>query len=166
MHTLGLHEHGYRGNEPLEEERRTISSADFGEVVREIVSDIGSQAWDRSVLDRDLFDSHFYLWEDGSGAEDPRQSLTEIVADDRQLTRLLEAYSQRSMGVRDGFDGKSLGESPPRLRVRLLENFELIEDAKGRAGRLLEASSKWLSDADRTLLEAFITFYAEDEVAR
>ncbi len=54
-----------------------------------------------------------------------------------------------------------LKESTPQLRVRLLEKFELVEDARGRAVVLLDASPEWLSDTDRRLLKAFVTFYAE-----
>lgn len=161
VHALGRDEHGYRERAPLEDQHRKISAADFGEVERAIVTDIERQARDRSVLDRDLFDRFFYQWEAVSGAEDPKESLAEMIGDDRLLARLLDAYARRSDGVHFGTVEESLAKSPSQLRVQLLENFGLIGDARGRAVVLLEASPEWLSDEDRTLLQAFITFHGE-----
>ena len=156
-------EHGYRGSEQLPELHRTLSSEDFDEVVQEVVAGIEQQAQDHSTLERDLFDQYFYLWEDVSGLEAPKEHLADMVDDDALFVRLLVAYVSKSDSAHYGPVEESLRQDPPTLRVQILENFGLAEKAATQAKALLSGSPAWLSDEDRALLEAFVNRYSENE---
>jgi hypothetical protein len=156
-------EHGYRGGEQLPEQFRAVSSEDFGEVVQEVVAGIEKQAQDNSIFERNHFDQYFYLWEDACGLEVPKEHLADMVNDDALFVQLLVAYATKSDGAHYGSVEESLRVDPPTLRVQLLENFALVENATMRARALLSGSPAWLSDDVRTLLEAFINRYSENE---
>jgi hypothetical protein len=101
-----------------------------------------------------------YLWEDISGPGPPRDYLSTIVREDRTLVRLLKAYSERSDPAYFGFVAADWEKTPPILRVQLLENFELSDEARASALAIREASPTWLSDEAVKLLDAFLQSYS------
>lgn len=164
IRTLGG-EHGwYRDNRTLPEEYRTLSPRDFHEVLSAAVRDIEEQARSGSLLRNDLFNEYLYLWKYAAGDEAPREYLGSVIVTERGLPELLLAYVMRTNLAFEGWTKwrPEAGERP-ELRVQLLEDLRLVEEAEARAEELLGGRPEGLSDQDRILLQAFVNHYASDE---
>jgi hypothetical protein len=61
-----------------------------------------------------------------------------------------------------GWLREPLSQNPPKLRIQMLEQYGLVDEATRRAQALLGRSPDWLSD-ERTLVEAFVNYSAENE---
>ena len=159
MRSLGM-EHGYREQTKAPEELRTLTAEDFREVEEAVAESIRSQAKDEKLLARDVFDQYLYLWEDISGSGPPRDYLSAVVSKDQTLVRLLQAYSERSDPAFFGFVAADQDKTPPILRVQLLDNFGLTEEARTAALAIKEASYTWMDDDEEKLLDAFLQSYS------
>jgi hypothetical protein len=158
MRSLGM-EHGYLGRAEQPEEYRTLSVEDFREVEERVAESIRIQAHDGTLLDKDVFDQYIYLWEDISESRPPRDFLFSLVRDDESLVRLLKAYGERSDAAFYGSVAADLEKTPAQLRVQLIENFGLTNEARDTAFALTESPAAWISEEEMNLLTAFVRSY-------
>ncbi len=133
IRTLGG-EHGwYRDSRTLPEESRTLSPRDFSEVLSAAVRDIEEQAESGSLLGNDLFNEYLYLWKYAAGDEGPREYLQMVIVSERGLPELLLAYVTSTNLAFEGWTGWPEAGERPELRVQLLEDFCLVDEAKALA---------------------------------
>jgi hypothetical protein len=158
MRSLGM-EHGYLGRAEQPEEYRTLSVEDFREVEERVAESIRIQAHDGTLLDKDVFDQYIYLWKDISESRPPRDFLFSLVRDDESLVRLLKAYGERSDSAFYGSVAADLEKTPAQLRVQLIENFGLTNEARDTAFALTESPAAWISEEEMNLLTAFVRSY-------
>jgi cytosine/adenosine deaminase-related metal-dependent hydrolase len=160
------HEHGwYRGQASLPKDYRTLYPDDLQEVLDRVSAGIAEEASSGMLLDRELFNEYLYLWKYAEGDEGPAAYLAEVLEQERGVARIAEAYASRSSTALDGWVAEYMRRRDGGLRIHLLEDFGLLEDALDKARRLLVEQPGWLDGDHRWLLEAFVRQY-ESETER
>ena len=123
------------------------------------MQDIEEKAQAGSLLSSDLFNEYLYLRKYARGDEGPREYLVSVIGTEQGLSELLRSYITKTSLVFEGWIEKPEAGEHSELRVQPLEDFGLVDEARARAEGLLHEHPEWLSDNDRRLLRAFISYY-------
>lgn len=130
------------------------------------MQDIEEQSRSESLMDRNLFDEYLYLWKFAAEDEGPKEYLESVVAAEQGLPNLLLTYTTKTSSAFGGWVQEPRVGEDSELRVRLLEVFDLVDEARVRAEQMLHEHPERLSEEERVLLRAFTAQYSSREDAR
>jgi hypothetical protein len=119
------------------------------------VIQLKTQTENSSLLENDIFDVYFYLWRDGTGLEEPKEYLHGLLSSPESLISLIRAYLDRStLAYNKQVVIDIEGQEQTGLRLGLLEDFDLLNEATDIVSELLAADYPRKGQDDQTLVEA------------
>lgn len=153
-------EHGWYRTGLLQEERRTLSSADLERVLGPVSEKIASEATSGQLIDRgELFDEYLRLWSYARGMEEPKEYLGEILERECGIVDLLEVYADTHRIALEGWGERGRYSSNGRW-LEIFSEFMLLKKALEAASELLEEYPHCLHERQRSLLAAFVNPYS------
>lgn len=168
MSLHGIHKRRQPDYQPTQsEDLHILSEEDLMSVLDKAVAHLETQAENGFLLENDIFDAYFHLWRDGKGVEEPKGHLRKLLSSPRSLVSLLRAYSDHSTltynkGVVIGIgDREQTG-----LRLRLLEDFDLLDEATDVVNGLLATEPPPVDQDDLTLVEALNRYLGYEQERR
>jgi len=137
------------------EDLHILSEEDLASVLDIAVIQLKTQTENSSLLENDIFDVYFYLWRDGTGLEEPKEYLHGLLSSPESLISLIRAYLDRStLAYNKQVVIDIEGQEQTGLRLGLLEDFDLLNEATDIVSELLAADYPRIGQDDQTLVEA------------